>query len=342
MILAEDARIPVEGGGAGRGRGAGPGGGGRAAVRPEYADLVSADDLVRFDQFVRTGGTVVCLGGASTFAIAQFKLPVKNVVAGLRPEEYFLRGSLVEVTTDPTHPVMAGMPAKAAVFVDGSPVFETLEGFTGRVLAKYQDTGSPLLSGYLIGEKYLQGKAAALDVQVDRGHVVLLGFRPQWRGQPFGTLRVLFNAALFASRIVSRDDGSVDCVSDCEDERIQKRGHDHAPDCNHARLRAGGRRIGRRAGAAVSHLPDRRRADLAQAGRLAGHFAGRQVGRLHDSRDELGRERLRDRDLARRHAVWHDASAHQRPQVEHMHLPGRRTERSSRSVRIARTSGRSI
>jgi ribosomal protein S18 acetylase RimI-like enzyme len=166
-------------------------------VRPEYADLVSADDLGRFDQFVRTGGTVVCLGGASTFAISQFKLPVKNVVASLKPEEYFLRGSLVEVITDTTHPVMAGMPEKAAVFVDGSPVFETQEGFTGRVLAKYQETGSPLLSGYLIGEKYLNGKAAALDVQVDQGHIVLLGFRPQWRGQPFGTLRVLFNAALF-------------------------------------------------------------------------------------------------------------------------------------------------
>ena len=29
----------------------------RASVRPEYADLVSADDLARFDQFVRAGGT---------------------------------------------------------------------------------------------------------------------------------------------------------------------------------------------------------------------------------------------------------------------------------------------
>jgi hypothetical protein len=196
VILAEDARIPVEGGGGGRGRGAGSGGGGRG-VRPEYADLVGPEDLARFDQFVRAGGTVVCLGSASTFAIGQFKLPVKNAVAGLRPEEYFLRGSLVEVTTDPTHPVMAGMPEKAAVFVDGSPVFETLEGFTGRVLATYQETGSPLLSGYLIGEKYLYGKAAALDVQVGEGHVILLGFRPQWRGQPFGTMRVLFNSAMF-------------------------------------------------------------------------------------------------------------------------------------------------
>jgi ribosomal protein S18 acetylase RimI-like enzyme len=192
LILAEDARVPVAGAAGGRGRG------GSGRVRDEYADVVSAEDLDRIDQFVRRGGTVVCLGGASTFAIQQFKLPVRNVVAGLRPEEFFLRGSIVEVTTDPSHPVMAGMPEKAAIFVDSSPVFETLEGFNGRVLAKYQETGVPLLSGYLIGEKHLHGKAAALDVQVDRGHVVLLGFRPQWRGQSFGTLRVLFNAALLS------------------------------------------------------------------------------------------------------------------------------------------------
>jgi hypothetical protein len=201
VILSEDGRIPVEGAG-GRGRGGAPGaaggrGGGRA-VRPEYAEAVTAEDLDAFEGFVRAGGTIVCLGGASTFAIQQFKLPVRNVTAGLRPEDFFLRGSIVEVAVDVAHPVMAGMPEKAAIFVDSSPVFETLEGFTGRVLATYADSGSPLLSGYLIGEKILQGKAAAVDVSLDKGHVILLGFRPQWRGQSFGTLRVLFNAALLA------------------------------------------------------------------------------------------------------------------------------------------------
>src|SRR5881394_73852 len=99
-----------------------------AAIRPEYAYQLTAADLQLFERFVRGGGTVVCLSSASAFAIQQLKLPVKNVVAGLRPEEFFLRGSIVEVATDATHPVMAGMPEKAAVFVDGSPVFETQEG----------------------------------------------------------------------------------------------------------------------------------------------------------------------------------------------------------------------
>ena len=94
---------------------------------------------------------------------------------------------------------MAGMPERAAVFVDGSPGVRDDRRLPGhRSSRAYAETGSPLLSGYLIGEKYLHGKAAALDVQLGDGHVVLLGFRPTWRGQPFGTFRVLFNAALFA------------------------------------------------------------------------------------------------------------------------------------------------
>jgi hypothetical protein len=187
LVLADDARVPVEGAGAGRGA---------RVVRPEHAYSLTPADLASLEAFVRGGGTVVCFNAATRFAIQQFKLPVKNVAEGLRPEEFFLRGSLVEVQPDLAHPVMAGMPARAAVFVDGSPVFETLPGYHGRVLARYAESGSPLLSGYLIGEKVLLGKAAALDVELDEGHVVLLGFRPQWRAQSFGTFRVVFNAVL--------------------------------------------------------------------------------------------------------------------------------------------------
>lgn len=193
VVVADDARVPLEGAAAGGGRG---GRGGARPVRPEHADTVSADELRALEQFVRGGGRLVCLNNASTFAIQQLKLPVRNVVAGLRPEEFFLRGSIVEVNVDQASGVMAGMPAQAAVFADSSPVYETLDGFTGATLARYREAGSPLLSGYLIGEKHLNGKAAALDVRLDAGRVILLGFRPEWRGQPFGTFKVLFNAIL--------------------------------------------------------------------------------------------------------------------------------------------------
>ncbi len=167
------------------------------SVPPRYEGGLGDEGARSLDAFVRAGGTLVALNGSASYAIAALHLPVRNVVDTLKRKNFFSSGSILEVITDPSHPVMAGMPERAKVFVDGSPVFATLDGFEGSALAKYARDGSPLLSGYLLGEKYLQGYAAALDVKHERGHVVLVGFRPQWRGQPFGTFRVVFNAALF-------------------------------------------------------------------------------------------------------------------------------------------------
>ena len=169
-------------------------------VPPQFEGGIGEDGARAIDSFVKDGGTLVCFNRATAFAIQQFGLPVKNVVAGMKRQEFFTGGSVLEVEATTSHPVMAGMPARAAIFVDGSPAFETGEGFKGEVLAKYQATGSPLLSGYLLGERFLNNRAAALDVAYGKGHIVLLGFRPQWRGQPFGTFRVVFNAVMGGAR----------------------------------------------------------------------------------------------------------------------------------------------
>ncbi|HEX4566242.1 MAG TPA: M14 metallopeptidase family protein [Vicinamibacterales bacterium] len=199
VVLPDGARVPLDAAGGGRG-GRGGGGRGGADVRPEYSARLSADDLVSFEQFIRNGGTLVCLNQASTFAMQQFKLPVKNVVEGLRRDDFFVLGSLLEVTVDTSNQIMAGMPAKAVVMDESSPAFQPQDGSGVKVLAKFQDSGSPLLSGFLLGEKYLNGKAAAVDVPVGSGHVVLLWFRPQWRDQSFGTFKILFNAILSAAQ----------------------------------------------------------------------------------------------------------------------------------------------
>ena len=190
---------PANAGGAATGRGAGQGGGrgggAGAAGAPGAGNEANNARLVALEAFIRGGGTLVCFNRSSNFAITQLKLPIRNATQGLSRQEFFANGSLIKVTVDTRHRVMAGMAADSTVFFDGGPVFEPLEGFTGTVLARYAD--APLASGYLLGEKYLAGKAAALDVPIGSGHVVLLGFRPQWRGQPFNTFRVIFNAAWY-------------------------------------------------------------------------------------------------------------------------------------------------
>ena len=173
----------------------------KGTVPPRYEGGLGDEGARALDEFVRAGGTLVCLNQSAGYAISALHLPVRNVVDTLSRKNYFSNGSILEVTTDPSHPVMAGMPDRAKVFVDGSPVFATMDGFEGTALAKYAKEGSPKVSGYLLGEKYIQGYAAALDVKHDRGHVVLIGFRPQWRGQPFGTFRVVFNSVLFGGEV---------------------------------------------------------------------------------------------------------------------------------------------
>jgi hypothetical protein len=181
LVIGDERRGILPGGGFGR----------PPAPTPEDDARIKV-----LDAFVRGGGILVALSGSATATIDQLKLPVKNVLGGLTRQQFFAGGSVMRVTTDPSQPVMAGMPKDADIFVFGSPAFETSVGFDGAVLASYPADGSPLRSGYLLGEKYLQGKAAAVDVKHGDGRVILLGFRPQWRGQPFGTFRVLFNALL--------------------------------------------------------------------------------------------------------------------------------------------------
>lgn len=187
VIIADEARGLMDGYAAGQ-------------VPPQYTGGIGADGVRALDTFVRAGGTLVSFNRSTAFAIEQFALPVKNVVAGMKRQEFFTGGSLMEVQSTTGHPVMAGMPERAAIFVDSSPAFETGEAFEGDVLAQYANNGSPLLSGYLLGERFLQGRAAALSVKHGDGRIVLLGFRPQWRGQPFGTFRIIFNAIVTGAR----------------------------------------------------------------------------------------------------------------------------------------------
>lgn len=174
------------------GFGGGPGGGGGA---------VSADDsaaIAAVDAFVRGGGTVVAWNAGATGAITALKLPVRNVLQGVSRQQYFTGSSVMRTTVDVAHPVMAGMPAVADVMTSSSPVLAPTDGFQGSVIGKYAADESPLRSGYLKGPQYMQGYASAVDVHVGDGHVVLMAFQPQWRGQPIGSFRTVFNSLFYA------------------------------------------------------------------------------------------------------------------------------------------------
>jgi len=171
----------------------------RPGTIPErYAGGLGDEGVDALRDFVSDGGTLIAFNNASLFAINQFKLPVTNALAGVRPDQFFCSGCLLKVhIEDAKNALTAGLPPDATVMFERGPVFDTKSDFKGAVLARYSRDRSPLESGYLAGPDRIEGKIAALEATVGKGRVILLGFKPQWRGQSHGSYKFFFNAFYF-------------------------------------------------------------------------------------------------------------------------------------------------
>jgi hypothetical protein len=147
------------------------------------------------EAFLENGGTVLAFNEASNYAIENFKLPVKNILAGVRNTDFYAPGSILAVEIKRDHPLAARMTAPVpAVWFENSPAFEITDPSRATAVATYQAAGDPLLSGWLLGGAKLNGKAAMVDVSVGKGHAVLYGFRPQYRGQSMATQPLIWSA----------------------------------------------------------------------------------------------------------------------------------------------------
>ncbi len=143
-----------------------------------------------------TAGTLLVFGEASNFAIEKLRVPAVNVLKGVPSKEFYAPGSLLEVTLDQTHPFTAGMQRTAVVHFENSPTFRPLPYIREvSVVAAYGDQ-NPLRSGWLLGEELLRNRAAMLEIPVEKGRVVLYGFRVQHRAQTQGTFKLFLNALL--------------------------------------------------------------------------------------------------------------------------------------------------
>lgn len=148
-----------------------------------------ADNLKRF---VEEGGTLVCFDASCDFAIKQFKLPLQNVLEGVRSTDFYCPGSIVTLSVDTAQPLARGMRQSADAYFINSSAFETT-GSGVRVIARYEKENL-LKSGWLLGEEKLRGRIALAEVNVKKGRVVVFGFRPQHRGQTWGTFRFIWNS----------------------------------------------------------------------------------------------------------------------------------------------------
>ncbi len=173
---------------------------------PEMTGGMTAAGVANLRAFVEDGGTLVAMNRAAELPIAAFHLPVRDVLAGVAETAFYGPGTIVRLDLDPSAPIAYGMPPEAAAFFADSSAFAVERGDADRadpppagevrVAGKYA-ARNILMSGWMLGPERLAGRAAVVDARLGRGHVVLLGFSAQHRGQSHGTFKLLFNSLYF-------------------------------------------------------------------------------------------------------------------------------------------------
>ena len=147
---------------------------------------------------------------------------MRNIVAGASQEAFLIPGSLIRATVDNGKSLAYGMDEEVAVnFVRGAAF--AVRGQAGctddllnqRFCTEITRGGRPLnapepptffdsvvnyaseellMSGWAKGTEHISERSAMAAVPLGDGEVVLYGFRPQFRGQPRGTYKLIFNA----------------------------------------------------------------------------------------------------------------------------------------------------
>ncbi len=165
---------------------------------------------VALSDYVNEGGTLIAFDAASNFVIEQFGLPLSDAVAGADSKDFFIPGSLIKAGVDTSHPLAFGMKDTVAVSFNRSRAFtidkQRKSGEGGEedikdapapeveVIASYA-AKDLLMSGWAMGEdKFIAKKPAMVKAKYGKGSAILFAFRPQFRAQPRGTYKLIFNA----------------------------------------------------------------------------------------------------------------------------------------------------
>ncbi len=196
--------------------GRGRGGGGQpnpetipAEFRGWLGSITQDKTLPQLKSFANAGGTIVTIGSSTSMA-ELLGVPVKNYltetdstgrVRPLPQEKYYIPGSLLNMNVTNTSPLAYGMPAKADVMFDNSPVFrlEPDAAAKGATAVGWFSGPNLVSSGWAWGKQYLEGGTAVVDASLGSGKVFLFGPEVAFRGQAHGTFKMLFNGLLYGA-----------------------------------------------------------------------------------------------------------------------------------------------
>ncbi|MCG6950004.1 MAG: M14 family metallopeptidase [Acidobacteria bacterium] len=178
---------------------------------PKFRQPITKEGRAKLTDFITDGGVVVSWGRSTSLftnglpmpnggdEAETLELPVRDVSERL--EGVSVPGAFLAADFIQDHPLTWGMPAEGGVFSRGTPVFATsipILDTDRRVIATYPERDL-LLSGYIAGEKQLQHRPNMVWLRAGKGQLVLIGFRPQFRGSTPATFKLVFNSLLLPS-----------------------------------------------------------------------------------------------------------------------------------------------
>jgi hypothetical protein len=163
------------------------------SMPPEYCGGLSDKGAAALKEFAEQGGILILLNHASGYATRDLGVKARNVLSGVENRDFYSPGSLLNISLQTGSPLTYGMPTEVTLWSEQSPAWEAPND---QVVAQYP-LKAVLASGWLLGEKYLAGKAALLDVPMGKGRLILFGMRPQYRGQSYQNFKLFFNALTY-------------------------------------------------------------------------------------------------------------------------------------------------
>ena len=169
--------------------------------------------VANLEDFVRSGGVLVTLGGASTLPLdgGIARDVTRETIANLYSPGSELRARFRR----PDHPLAYGYKETTVVFRENRPVYAVRRADEGRVVMQWgatlpKDDDAPpppvngpaekkdplVVSGGIKGAEGLEGKAALFDIPTGKGRVIAFDFDPIHRYMTISDFRLVWNAVL--------------------------------------------------------------------------------------------------------------------------------------------------
>jgi hypothetical protein len=165
-------------------------------VPPEYLGGLGPEGAAALKAFVEAGGTIITNNKASDVYATKDNPTFSNALNGVPSKEFYCPGSILEIAVDTSNPIAFGSTPTVPIFFETGPAFK-ISGDSKSVAHYASD--KPLMSGWILGGKYLNGTSAIAEVPMGSGRVVAFGFIPTYRALSEVTYKFLLNAMLYSS-----------------------------------------------------------------------------------------------------------------------------------------------